>query len=106
MQYKNLVADVNKMVKQQVQRTYKENYQKIMAGDNEGLLEQLDQKRYVIEDRKAIQKAQGELIRNLRSQLHELKKDRDIIGLKKEMYVLKTELQDHKQGKKRLKGED
>ena len=31
-----------------------------------------------------------------------MKKDRDINGLKKEMYVLKTELQDHKKDKKQL----
>lgn len=73
-----------------------------MAKDNEGLEKQLDQKQYVIEDMKAIQKAQGELIKNLRTELHELEKDRDINGLKKEMYVLKTELQDHKENKKQL----
>ena len=90
------------MLKQQVQRTYQENFKKIMAKDNEGLEKQLDQKQYVIEDMKAIQKAQGELIKNLRTELHELEKDRDINGLKKEMYVLKTELQDHKENKKQL----
>ncbi|KAI5008974.1 hypothetical protein ZWY2020_010022 [Hordeum vulgare] len=34
--------------------------------------------------------------------MHELKKDTDINGLKKEMYVLNTELQDHKNDEKRF----
>ncbi|KAE8799685.1 Glycerophosphodiester phosphodiesterase GDE1 [Hordeum vulgare] len=45
---------------------------------------------------------QGELNMNLKIELHELKKNRDINGLKKEMHVMKTELQDHKKDKKQL----
>ena len=76
MQYKNLLAQVNKILRQQVEKNRQQTYKNIVSEDNEGLQKQLNQKQYVIEDMKVIQKAQGELIRNLRTDLHELKKDR------------------------------
>ncbi|KAI4995171.1 hypothetical protein ZWY2020_035074 [Hordeum vulgare] len=93
------------MVQQQMHKTYQENYKKMMSEDNQGVEKQLDQKQYVIEYMKVIQKEKGELIRNLRCERHELTKDMDINGLNKDMYVLKGELQDHKKDKKRLSKE-
>ncbi|KAI5004578.1 hypothetical protein ZWY2020_031821 [Hordeum vulgare] len=101
-EYKNLVAKVNKILTQQVEKNRQQTYKNIMSKDSEGFQKQLDQKQYVIEDMNAIQKVQGELVRNLRTEPHELKKHRDMNGLKKEMYVLKTELRDHKKDKKQF----
>ncbi|KAE8781633.1 Glycerophosphodiester phosphodiesterase GDE1 [Hordeum vulgare] len=104
-EYKIFVVDVNRMVQQQMHKTYQENYKKMMSEDNQGMEKQLDQKQYVIEYMKVIQKEKGELIRNLRCERHELTKDMDINGLNKDMYVLKSELQDQKKDKKRISKE-
>lgn len=96
LQYTNLVADLNKILDQQVQRTYQENYHKIMTEDSEAL----EKKRYIITNLKAIHLVQGEVIRNRRKETHELKQDKD--GLKKEMHLVKSEIHDLKKDKNQL----
>lgn len=89
------------LLDQQVQKVYQENYHGILTGDSEGMEKELKKKQLVISDLKAIHVVQGEVIRNHRKEKNEVKEDRD--GLKKEMHLVKREIQDIGKDKNELR---